>query len=304
MKLAVIVLVISAGIVSVATAEPIELKEAGNDTYRVMAGKKELAVLMPDAWQGNLNIVSTKNKTVCGVNWPHFLLYSEGKWLTDRVESEGLKLVEFKTLKTSGSLIGYSVSWKFRDYCISSECHFAWYDDASGTQVHLVKTQIEILKNLTDISSAWVEFMSPENSYTTVAAKTKNSKVITMDVSKTGENANMHYLDGYELANDGWITIYGARKGQDACVAMAPVNHSPGAVRPRINNGHVDNIEIHVLDARKRNSLTKGRTFYLEYLLLVGPDQKDWKWIDPAIQSARTFMTNNATLLDCPMSSR
>ena len=299
LKLAVIVLSVVAGADRVTAVEPVELKKAGNDNYRLMAGKKELAVLMPNAWQGNLNILSTQNKTVCGVSWPHFLLHSEGKWLTDRVESEGLNLVEFKTLSTSGSVIGYRGRWKFRDYCTSSECHFVWYDSANATQVHLVKTQIEILKDMADISSAWVEFMSPENSYTMVAAKVKEGKIITMNVSATGANANMHYLDGYELANDGWITIYGARKGQDACVAMAPINHSSGAVSPRINNGHVDNIEMHVLDARNRNSLTKGQTFSLEYLLLVGPDQKDWKWIDPAVQSARTFMTNNPTLADC-----
>ena len=300
MKLAAIVLAVTAGVVCVTAAELIEFKKTGNDTYRLMAGKKELAVLMPAAWQGNLNILSTKNTTVCGVIWPHFLLCNEGKWLTDKVESEGLTLLEFQTLKTSGSLIGYSGRWKFRDYCISSECHFAWYAAASATQVHLVKTRLEILKNLTDISSAWVEFMTPENSYTMVAAKMKGGEIIRLNVSETGANANMHYLDGYELANDGWITIYGARKGQDACVALVPVNHGPGTVRPRINNGHVDNIEMHVLDTRKRNSLTNGTTFSLEYLLLVGPDQKDWKWIDPEVQRVRAFMTNNVGLLDWP----
>ena len=102
LKLAVIVLSVVAGADRVTAVEPVELKKAGNDNYRLMAGKKELAVLMPNAWQGNLNILSTQNKTVCGVSWPHFLLHSEGKWLTDRVESEGLNLVEFKTLSTSG----------------------------------------------------------------------------------------------------------------------------------------------------------------------------------------------------------
>src|SRR6185295_17611466 len=134
----------------------------------------------------------------------------EGKWLTDKVESEGFDLVEFKTLQTTGPAIGYSGQWKFRDYCLSSECHFVWYDATNAIQVHLVKAQLEILKDLT-ISSAWVEFMSPENSFTTVAAKIKDGKVITMNVSQTGTNANMHYLDGFDLANDGWITIYGAR---------------------------------------------------------------------------------------------
>ncbi len=33
--------------------------------------------------------------------------------------------------------------------------------------------------------------------------------------------------------------------------------------------------EVHLLDARKRNTLTKGQTFTLEYLLLAGPDQQE-----------------------------
>ncbi|MEI7941299.1 MAG: hypothetical protein WCK27_31880 [Verrucomicrobiota bacterium] len=299
MKLTVIALTVAAGVVCATAAEPIELKKAGNDDYRLMAGEKELAELMPDNWQGNLNILSTKNKTVCGVNWPHFLLYSEGKWLTDKVESKGMNLVEFKTLNTSDSVIGYKGKWTFRDYCISSESHCVWYDAASATQVHLVKARLEILKDLPDISSTWIEFMTPENSYTMVAARTKGDKIVTVDVSGTGANANMHYLDGYEFGNNGWITIYGARRGQDACVAMVPISSS-GRIRPRINNGHVDNIEMHMLDPRKRNFLTKGRTFSLEYLLIVGPDQKDWKWIDSVVQNARTFMTNNAALLENP----
>lgn len=271
------ILALASCIACAAAADPVELKKKSNDNYGFVAGKKELAVLMPDAWQGNLSVFSPKNKMLCGVNWPHFLMYSEGNWLTDRVESEGLKLVEFKVLKESGPLIGYRGKWQFRDYFTSSECHFAWYDAASATQVHFVRTELVVLKDLEGISSTWVEFMTPENSYTMVAAKTKGGQIMTMDVSGTGQNANMHYLDGYELADDGWITIYGARKGQDACVAMVPVNHGPGPVRPRINNGHVDNIEIHMLDARKRNPLKKGQAFSLEYLLIVGPDQKDWK---------------------------
>jgi hypothetical protein len=288
------------GTVCIATATPVELKKINDDDYRVMAGHKVLAEVVPDANMGNMGILSVKNTMLCGVNWPHFLLYSQGKWLTDKVESEGFKLLEFTPLKTSGPLVGYSGKWQFRDYCISSECHFTWYDETNATQFHLVKARLEILKDLPDISSAWVEFMTAENSYTTVAAKTRGGQIMTMDVSKTGKDANMHYLDGYELATDGWITIYGARKGQGTCVAMVPIGEHSDILRPRINNGHVDNIEIHALDARKQNFLKQGRVFTIEYLLIVGPDQKDWKWIDAAVQRARIFMAKNADSLNCP----
>src|SRR5262249_44775827 len=145
------------------------------------------------------------------------------------------------------------------------------------------------------ISSAWVELMTQQNTYSRIAARLKNGSVVTLNLQDAGldPKADRHYLDGYELADGGWITIYGARKGQDSCAALVPLSHSHGAIHPRIYYSHVDNIEIHVLDARKYNSLPKGSTFSLEYLLIVGPDRSDWKWIDTAVQNARTFMSNH-----------
>ena len=299
MKAPVAFLVAVAGAVSVSASELIELREAGKDKYQVMADQAELAVLMPDNWQGNLNILSP-NKKMCGVNWPHFMLYSQGKWVSDRVESEGLRLLDFKVLKASGPFVAYAGQWSFRDYCITSERHFIWYDATNLTQVHLVKTQLQVRKDLPDISSAWVEFMTEQDTYTQIAAKLKNRGVVTLNLQAPGLNpkADRHYLDGYELADGGWMTIYNARKGQDACAALVPLSHSPGAIHPRIYYSHVDNIEIHILDARKNNFLAKGSTFSLEYLLIVGPDRNDWKWIDPAVENARAFMTNNAVLLE------
>lgn len=269
----------------------VELRRRGDDDYRLVVGEtgKELAALVPDAWQGNVKIVSPNGKH-CGVAWPHFLMNSEGQWLSDRVESEGLKLVEFELLHRSGPVIGYRGQWRFRDYFVSSETHHIWYQRKCKTQVHLIRTELEVLRNLTDITTTWVEFMTRENSYTTVAAKTGTGEVITMDVSETGEWRNMHYWDGEKLANDGWITIYGARSGQDGCAALVPLRHSPGPIHPRINNGHVDNIEIHMLDARKHHRLDKHQKFLLEYLLIAGPDKKDWEWIDAVVASAITFI--------------
>lgn len=268
----------------------VELSKRGN-TYRFVVRKtgREFAVTAPDTWAGNVRVLSAAGKH-CGVAWPHFLVNKEGKWLTDRVESEGMKLVELKILKSSGPVISYRGTWQFRDYFTSSETHFTWYEPAKATQVHLVRTQLRILKDLEGITTTWVEFMTRENSYSTVAAMVKGGKVVTMDVSKTGRKRNMHHWDGMELADGGWITIYGSRSGQGGCAALVPLAHSPGRVRPRINNGHVDNIEIHLLDARKRNRLKKGQKFLLEYLLIAGPDRKDWKWIAPAVERARAFM--------------
>ena len=276
----------------------LELNKSSEDDYRFVVSEtgRDLAVTAPNACQGNVNIISP-NGEHCGVTWPHFLMMSEGKWLTDKVESEGQKLLTFEVLNESGPVIGYRGEWKFRDYFVSSETHFAWYEPTSTTQVHFVRTELEILEDLEDITTTWVEFMTRENSYTTVAAKTKDGDVTTMDISKTGRKRNMHYWDGEELADDGWVTIYGARYGQDSCVALVPLKHSPDPIRPRINNGHVDNIEIHMLDARKRNALKKGEKFFLEYLLIAGPDKSDWKWLDPAVERARAFMRRSQNLL-------
>lgn len=276
----------------------LELRKTGED-YRFVLRKtgKELAMMIPDAWQGNVRILSPSGRH-CGVAWPHFLMYSQGKWLTDRVESEGMKLVDFKVLQDSGLVIGYRGQWKFRDYFTSSETHFTWYESAESTQVHLVRTRLQILKDLEEITTIWVEFMTRENSYTTAAAMVMGSKIITRDISKTGPERNMHYWDGRELADRGWITIYGARNKQGSCVALVPLTFSPGVVRPRINNGHVDNIEMHMLDAHKRNKLKKGQEFFLEYLLIAGPDRKEWKWIAPAVRRARGFMERSKNLAD------
>ena len=266
---------------------PLNLVAAGTDDYRVViAGdKKELAAIRPDVWQGNVNILSPTGR-LAGVNWPHFLMGSEGHWLTDWVESEGQQLVEFQVLVPSGRVVGYRGAWKFRDYFVSRETHRIWYDPESQMQVHFAQTELDVLKDLPEVNAVWVEFMTQENSYSTAAAKMKDGSVATLDVSKTGLLANMHYWDGQELACGGWIAIYGTRQGQGGCVALAPLERTSGPIHPRVNNGHVDNIELHVLDARKRQPLQAGQRFSLEYLLLAGPDRSDTNWIEPALAKA------------------
>ena len=116
----------------------LELRKTG-DAYRFVLRTtgKEFAVMVPDAWQGNVQILSPSG-VHCGVVWPHFLANSEGKWLTDKVESEGMKLVDFEVLQSSGPVIGYRGEWKFHDSFSSSVTHFTWYESGKSTQVHLV----------------------------------------------------------------------------------------------------------------------------------------------------------------------
>jgi len=276
----------------------LELRKARDD-YRFVLKEtgKEIAQMVPEAWQGNVRILSPTGRH-CGISWPHFLMNSEGNWLTDRVESEGMKLLDLKVLRDLGPVVGYQGQWKFRDYFTSSETHFTWYESAESTQVHLVRARLKILKDLQGITAVWVEFMTRENSYTTAAAMVKGSEVLTLDVGKSGSERNMHYWDGRELAKRGWITIYGTRNQQGCCVALVPLAFSPDVVRPRVNNGHVDNIEIHMLDATQRDDLQQGQEFFLDYLLIVGPDKQDWRWVAPAVERARVYMKQSEILSD------
>ena len=45
-----------------------------------------------------------------------------------------------------------------------------------------------------------------------------------------------------------------------------------------------------------RRRLRKGQEFLLEHLLVVGPDQKDWQWIVPAVERACAFMARSKIL--------
>ena len=275
----------------------IELKKAG-DTLRftVKSTGKEFASVMPDSWQGNLQILSPEGEE-CGVAWPHFLMNSEGKWLADKIESEGMTLLDFKVLQPAGLTVGYHGNWRFRDYFTSSETHFTWFDAAFSNQVHLVKTRLQVLKDLEDINAIWVEFMTRENSHQTAAAKIRGGTVITLDVSQTGPGQNMHYWDDQEIVLGGWVAICGSQSGHAGSAVMIPLATGSGSMRPRVNNGHVDNIELHLLDPRKRNPLRHGQEFFLEYLLIAGPNRQDRDWVAPAVKRARAFMKKHRILL-------
>lgn len=258
---------------------------------------RELAVARPDSWQGNVRIQSPEG-VECGVSWPHFLMNSQGKWLTDRVESEGMKLIEFRLLQSSGPMVGYEGTWQFRDYFTTSETHFAWYEPAYSQQVHLVSTRLRVLKDLDDIHGIWVEFMTRENSHRAAATTVGDGRVVTMDVSQSGPEKNMHFWDEQEIPTGGWIALYGPAGGRAGSAALIPLASSTPRLRPRVNNGHVDNIEIHLLDPRKPHQLARGQDFFLEYLFIAGPDQDDWEWVAPAAKRAREVLQASRKLLD------
>jgi len=56
--------------------------------------------------------------------WSQFLMLSPGEWLTDRVESEGQRLVSFEALAREGKLIRYRGKWAFRDLFTSAAEHY------------------------------------------------------------------------------------------------------------------------------------------------------------------------------------
>ena len=279
------------------TQPMLEIQKAGDD-YRIVqeAQDKTLALTKPNAWQGNVEILSPLG-IHAGVLWPHFLMHSEGNWLTDKVESEGMKLLDFDILLSSGPLVGYRARWTFRDYFTSSETHFVWFDADNSVQVHWIRTELQVLRDLEHITAVWVEFMTRENSFTTVATKRENGTKVTMDVGKTGAERNMHYWHEYRLAETGWITIFGSKSGQTGCAVLVPLASSQSPVRPRVNNGHVDNIELHILDPRTPDTLKKGAKLFLEYLLLAGPDNTDVRWIDPAVERARDCLERHENLV-------
>ena len=102
---------------AVAADDPLlELTKRSDDHDRLLVDStgKELAVTVPDAWQGNVSILSPNGKR-CGVAWPHFLMNREGKWLSDDVEPEGQGLVEFEILRRTGSVVAYRGKWRFRN---------------------------------------------------------------------------------------------------------------------------------------------------------------------------------------------
>jgi hypothetical protein len=69
----------------------LRLVKAGATHYevRLMPDETMLMYIEPDEWQGNSDVYPVVGGRRVGHHWSQFLMLSPGKWLTDRVESEG-----------------------------------------------------------------------------------------------------------------------------------------------------------------------------------------------------------------------
>lgn len=238
---------------------------------------------VPDDWQGNANIYPIHGTVRVGHLWSQFLMLSPGKWLTDRVESEGQHLLSFEILEGEGKLICYKGEWAFRDLFASGAEHYVWVK--GETVFHYVKAQLTVLKDISDVGAVWVELMNDADVYSNIATKTEGGVI---ERAATG-TTNQHYLDNYTLGRYGWVAIYGPMRGQKGSAALVAIEASD-PVHPRSFDGHVDNIELHMLDPRKTTTLPTGRTFYLDYLLLVSTKSNTWDWVDKAIEEAQPII--------------
>ena len=232
-----------------------------------------LLEIVPDAWQGNANVYPVDGAVRVGHLWSQFLMLSPGRWLTDRAESEGQKLVSFEVLQNRGRWVSYRGAWKFRDYFITKAEHSIWI--RQETVCHWVRTDLTVLQDIPRAGAVWVEFMNDAGAYSTIAVKTAHKVIELLATGRT----DTHHLDGEVLGKNGWIAIYGPRNGQDSSAALVALEGSH-PVRPRFFDAHVDTIELHMLDPRTTRTLRKGHVFRLEYVLLVSREADNCRWID------------------------
>ena len=124
--------------------------------------------VVPDAWQGNIDLFSPISGEQVGTLWPHFLMNShKGGWLTDKVESEGMQLSNFYIHQDSGKIIHFEGTWAFRDlfhttyniFCVST---------IEATYI-LVNTNLETFKNIPNVSKIWIELMNQPSNVTSVS---------------------------------------------------------------------------------------------------------------------------------------
>lgn len=249
-----------------------------------LAGNRHrLLEIVPDAWQGNANLYPYDGTVRVGHLWSQFLMLSPGQWLTDRVESEGQRLLSFEVVERQGRIIQYRGEWAFRDLFTSAAEHHIWV--RGKTVFHYVQTDLTVLKEIPNVGAVWVELMNDADTYGTIAVKTQ-TQIIERKATGT---TDQHYLDENTLDEAGWITIYGPRGGQQGSAALVVMNASD-PVHPRSYDGHVDNIELHMLDPRQVRTLPAGQSFHLDYLVLVSSQADTWDWIDEAIEEARVVL--------------
>lgn len=257
--------------------------EPGRWVVRSAGTARPLLEIVPDAWSGNANVYAPGGTIRVGHFWSQLLMFSGGNWLTDRVESEGFRLISFEVLRRHGESVRYRGTWQFRDYFTSEAEHLVWV--RGGTVFHHVRASLKVLRDIPKVTAVWVELMNDADAYRTAAAKTTRG-VVEQPLTGT---SNMHYMDGLRLQERGWIAVYGPRKNQNASAALVPLGSSH-AVRPRVNDSHCDNIELHLLDPRRSRALPKGRSFSLEYLLLIHGAADGREWIDGRVRDAEVFL--------------
>ncbi len=260
------------------------LVKADNIHYelRLMPEGKMLAYIVPDKWQGNSNVYSVFGEKRVGHHWSQFLMLSPGKWLTDRVESEGEFLVSFKVLKPKGNIVSYIGTWGFRDYFITTAVHYFWVKN--NVLYRYVKTNLTVINDIPDpVGAIWIELMNNPDYYRIAIAKTREGMISYNMTGVTGHALKEYTLDPYD-----WIAlidpVFNEVKGSPALVLI----NASSKVHPAVYNGpNVDNIELHLLGANEERMLKKGDHFELSYLLIVGPETSSYIWIDKAITKAK-----------------
>jgi hypothetical protein len=264
------------------------LLKAGATHYevRIMPEGKRLIYLEPSEWQGNSDVYSVAGVKRVGHHWSHFLMLSHGRWLTDRVESEGQDLVTFSVLTPRGRVVSYFGCWSFRDYFITCALHHLWMQD--GIFYRYVKTSLKVLRDIPEpVGAIWVELMNDPDYYRTAVAKTREG-LIVYDM----RGVKGHALKEYTLEPYGWIALIDpVFEGVRGSPVLVPV-WSTHAVHPTVCNcPNVDNIELHLLGFEER-MLKKGEFFELHYLLIVGTETSNYDWIERAIQKAKPVIAS------------
>jgi len=259
----------------------LRLVKAGATHYEVRLMPDEMLMYIePDEWQGNSDVYPVVGGRRVGHHWSQFLMLSPGKWLTDRVESEGEFLIRFEVIKDSGKLIVYRGEWGFRDYFVTAATHYIWVED--GLLFRYVKTNLTVLRDIPDpVGAIWVELMNYPDYYATAVSKTEEG-LITYDM----RGVTGHALKEYALGSYGWIALVNPLSDVRGSPALVLIRSSQKAHPTACNCPNVDNIEIHMLGNEER-MLKKGDSFELHYLLIVSDEPNSYSWIDGAVERAK-----------------
>jgi hypothetical protein len=251
---------------------------------RLKSEGKMLIYLEPDAWQGNSDVYSVAGGRRVGHHWSQFLMASPGKWLTDRVESEGEFLIDFKVLKDEGKIVIYAGRWGFRDYFVTAAVHYIWVEN--DLLYRYVKTNLTVLRDIPDpVGEIWVELMNDPDYYMLAVAKTMDG-IKTYDMRGiTGGALREYTLDRY-----GWIALINPSSSGVKGSPVLVLVDSTHKVHPAVDSiPQVDTIGLHLLGEDVR-ILKRGDYYELNYLLIVSTKPNDYSWIDDAVKEAEPMI--------------